>query len=344
MCLPGSPVSCRTGDLTPPASSKASYGPTSWPPAGSAGIKLMLVNARMSDRSFRHWQRVPGFARRILGGFTRIQARGDQDAERLRALGAPHVESLGDLKFAAPPLPVDQAELDRLRNAARAAVPSGWPPARTRARKPLIAAAHRQSPQTHPGLVTIIAPRHPDRGPALAAELGARVARAGQDPPPERTLDRRHDGRTGSVVSACPDCLCRAQPDRARRRPESAGTGSAWDVRSPLGPIPAISPTMWRCCARRAALSRSPMQRAAQFVCAMLDDPDAAQAGGHAAPASAATPTCPLGRPTRCCRCCQPVGGQRAYAGFSADRLRCPISDVRPLPAHARTQGHARLP
>src|ERR1700727_1606330 len=79
------------------------------------GIPLMLVNARMSDRSFGLWQHVPGLARRVLGGFAHVQARGEADAKRLMALGAPHVDSPGDLKFAALPLPVDSAELDRLR-------------------------------------------------------------------------------------------------------------------------------------------------------------------------------------------------------------------------------------
>ena len=75
----------------------------------------MLLNARMSDRSFVRWRLAPRFACRVLDGFALIQARGDQDAERLRALGATHVDSPGDLKFAAPPLPVDAVELDRLK-------------------------------------------------------------------------------------------------------------------------------------------------------------------------------------------------------------------------------------
>ncbi|MDR3532236.1 MAG: 3-deoxy-D-manno-octulosonic acid transferase [Rhodopila sp.] len=146
------------------------------------GIPLMLLNARMSDRSFGHWQRAPGFARQVLGGFARVQARGDQDAERLKALGAGNVESPGDLKFAAPPLPVDQAELDRLK-AALAGRPV-WLAASTHpGEDALIAAAHRAVALTHPGLVTIIAPRHPDRGPALAAELNAPRRAAGQEPP-----------------------------------------------------------------------------------------------------------------------------------------------------------------
>jgi 3-deoxy-D-manno-octulosonic-acid transferase len=148
------------------------------------GIKLMLLNARMSDRSFARWRRVPGFARRVLGGFSLVQARGDADADRLRALGARHVDSPGDLKFAAPPLPVDQAELVRLTQ-----VVNGrpvWLAASTHpGEENLIAAAHRVVAQTHPGLLTIIAPRHPDRGAALAAELLAPRRSAGEGPSPD---------------------------------------------------------------------------------------------------------------------------------------------------------------
>jgi 3-deoxy-D-manno-octulosonic-acid transferase len=146
------------------------------------GIKLMLVNARMSDQSFTQWQRVPGFARRILSGFTRIQARGDKDAERLRALGAAHVECPGDLKFAARPLPVDEVELDRLRKLLGDR--PVWLAASTHpGEEILIAAAHRAVAVSHPGLVTIIAPRHPGRGAALAAQLGCRRRAAAEDPP-----------------------------------------------------------------------------------------------------------------------------------------------------------------
>jgi len=146
------------------------------------GIKLMLLNARMSDRSFARWQLAPAFARQILGGFAHIQARGDQDAERLIKLGAPHVESPGDLKLAAPKLPVDSAELNRLSQAL--AGRPVWLAASTHpGEETQIAAVHREVAATHPGLLTIIAPRHPDRGPALAAALNAPRRTAGQPPP-----------------------------------------------------------------------------------------------------------------------------------------------------------------
>jgi 3-deoxy-D-manno-octulosonic-acid transferase len=146
------------------------------------GIRLMLLNARMSERSFARWRRVPGFARHVLGEFAQIQARGDEDADRLKALGATHVESLGDLKFAAAPLPVDQAELDRLTEAL--AGRPVWLAASTHpGEEALVAAAHRAIAATHPGLLTILAPRHPDRGQALAVELGASRRGAGEGPP-----------------------------------------------------------------------------------------------------------------------------------------------------------------
>ena len=148
------------------------------------GIPLMLLNGRMSDRSFSHWRWAPHFARHILGGFVRVQARSEADADRLRLLGARYVDSPGDLKFAASPLPVDPAELARLT--ALLADRPVWLAASTHpGEEAVVAAAHGMIAATHPGLLTIIAPRHPDRGPALAAGLDAPRRAAGDGPPRE---------------------------------------------------------------------------------------------------------------------------------------------------------------
>lgn len=149
----------------------------------AAGIPLMLINARMSDRSYARWRRAPSIARRLLGSFNRVQARGEQDATRLRALGAGHVECRGDLKFAADPLPVDSAELERLR--ALLGDRPRWLAASTHpGEEALIAEVHRMVAADHPGLLTIVAPRHPQRGPALAVELRAPRRAGGEGPPP----------------------------------------------------------------------------------------------------------------------------------------------------------------
>ena len=148
----------------------------------AAGIPLVLVNARMSDRSFARWRRARGVAQRVLGSFQHIQARGEQDAERLRALGAMSVDCPGDLKFAAPPLPADDVELAHLRSllAGRPV----WLAASTHpGEESLIADAHRIVAATFPNLLTIIAPRHPQRGPALASTLAAPRRAGGEGPP-----------------------------------------------------------------------------------------------------------------------------------------------------------------
>jgi 3-deoxy-D-manno-octulosonic-acid transferase len=146
------------------------------------GIPLLLVNGRLSPRSAAAWARAPGFARAVLGRFPRLLARSDTDADRFRALGAEAVETAGDLKFAAPPLPVDPETLERFRT--HLAGCQIWLAASTHpGEEAQIAAAHRVLAETRPGLLTIIAPRHPDRGAELAAALGAPARSHGAPPP-----------------------------------------------------------------------------------------------------------------------------------------------------------------
>lgn len=145
-------------------------------------IPMMLINGRLSARSLAGWQRAPRLAQYLLGRFARIQARSEEDADRFRALGAPQVRTFGDLKLAAAPLPVDQAELLRLR--AMLAGRPIWLAASTHpGEEERIFAAHRRINVRHPGLLTIIAPRHPERGAEIAALCAAPRRSLGQSPP-----------------------------------------------------------------------------------------------------------------------------------------------------------------
>lgn len=145
------------------------------------GIPMMLVNARMSARSLRGWQRLPGFARQVVGAFDRVQAQSEADAAHLRLLGARHVDAPGNLKLAAPPLHADPVELARLQ--ALIGDRPVWLAASTHPGEEEVAIhVHRALAAAHPGLLTIVAPRHPGRGAAVAAALGAPRRAAGQDP------------------------------------------------------------------------------------------------------------------------------------------------------------------
>jgi 3-deoxy-D-manno-octulosonic-acid transferase len=167
------------------------------------GVRLMLLNGRLSARSQAGWARAPGFARLVVGVFEQIWAQSGADAQRLRALGGRCVTAPGNLKFAAAPLPADPADLERLQ-----ALLGGrprWLAANTHPGEEAIAAAvhHRLLP-SHPGLVTAIAPRHPERGPALAAELGATRRGAGDDPQPGRIWIADRLGEMGLMYRLFP--------------------------------------------------------------------------------------------------------------------------------------------
>ena len=145
------------------------------------GIPVMLINARLSDRSLVRWQRAPGLARLVLSGFARVQPRSEADAERLRTLGCCDLLAPGDLKLAASALPVDESELQRL-----SAILQGrpvWLAASTHeGEDALVVAVHRTLLAEHPGLLTIIAPRHPERGGTILADA---YRSRGDDPPAE---------------------------------------------------------------------------------------------------------------------------------------------------------------
>jgi 3-deoxy-D-manno-octulosonic-acid transferase len=145
-------------------------------------IPLALLNARMSVRSATWWCNAPGFAREILGRFAWVTAQSEADAKRLTSLGALHVTLPGNLKFHAPALEADLAELARLLNLVgdhpRWVAASTHPGDEAR-----IAGIHTRLAPAHPGLITTIVPRHPERGAALAAEFSTRRRALGQDPP-----------------------------------------------------------------------------------------------------------------------------------------------------------------
>ncbi|MFS3134048.1 glycosyltransferase N-terminal domain-containing protein [Gluconacetobacter sacchari] len=150
-----------------------------------AGIPLALLNARLSDRARAGWSRVPGLADRMLGRFAWIAARSTLDATRLRALGAARIGVEGDLKGAAPPLPADPVALARLRGLL-ADRPVWLAAATHEGEEEQIAQAARQIRARHPGLLTLIVPRHPERGPAIAASLDHAPRRAaGREPGPD---------------------------------------------------------------------------------------------------------------------------------------------------------------
>jgi len=152
---------------------------------------LVLVNARMSDRSFRRWQKMPRVIGSLLERFALCLAQTQEDAERLARLGAPRVLMAGNLKFDAAPPPADPRVVAQLSGLV-AGRPL-WLAASTHpGEDDVVVAVHRALAKRHPNLLTIIAPRHPHRGPevaGIAEQAGLRAARRSEGMQPERGTD-----------------------------------------------------------------------------------------------------------------------------------------------------------
>lgn len=136
------------------------------------GIPMLLVNARMSQRSSRRWRLARGIARSLLCRFDRVLAQDEATAAHLAWLGMPadRVEVTGTLKEGSAALPCDETERQRMVAAlGRRPV---WLAASTHdGEEAMAACAHRRAARSAQGLLLILCPRHPERGDAIAAEL-----------------------------------------------------------------------------------------------------------------------------------------------------------------------------
>ena len=165
------------------------------------GVPMALVNARLSARSAGRWRRLPGMARALLGGFRLILAQDRETVERLRRLGA-GARFAGNLKALVAAPDCDAAELSAIRSALgdrrvwlaasthegeEGAMIAAHEALRVGARAAGALPARDVGRGTTPPLL-ILAPRHPERGDAvarLAADAGLSVVRRSEGGLPE---------------------------------------------------------------------------------------------------------------------------------------------------------------
>jgi 3-deoxy-D-manno-octulosonic-acid transferase len=180
-----------------------------WPELMLAMPHLLLINARMSERSYQRHRRHPWYAAWLLAAVEVCLAQSQADAERFRRLGVRDARALGSTKLDAEPLPVNAVHLSRLRQAF--------------AGRPVLLLA-----SSHPGeeqqwleawagcdaasrpVALLLAPRHPQRAPGVrvqAAAQGFTVALwsellAGATPPHPDVVVADVIGEMGVWISA----------------------------------------------------------------------------------------------------------------------------------------------
>jgi 3-deoxy-D-manno-octulosonic-acid transferase len=148
-------------------------------------IPIALINGRISRQSVANWRQAPRFIRGVLGCFRLCLTQTEEEASRFRELGASRVLCHGNLKYSAEPLPVDENEWDRI--SAEITGRPVWLASSTHpGEEDIVAEAHDRIKISHPNLLTIIVPRHPERGSEIAAGLagrGLKVARRSSSDP-----------------------------------------------------------------------------------------------------------------------------------------------------------------
>ncbi|MDW3119251.1 MAG: 3-deoxy-D-manno-octulosonic acid transferase [Roseovarius pacificus] len=140
----------------------------------ATGVPMALLNARISDGSARNWKRFSATARHLLSVFSMIHCQDKRTEGHLRDIGLTHAQVGQNLKSLSGPLPFDAETLDQMRHSIGAR--PVWLASSTHpGEDEIVLEAHRQLLETHPELLLILVPRHPER----AGDIAALIAKAG---------------------------------------------------------------------------------------------------------------------------------------------------------------------
>ena len=134
---------------------------------------FVLLNGRISDRSFDRWCRAKFFITPLLRLFTLCFGQTQEDAHRLEGLGAKQVVCVGNLKFSAVNPPYDGVELNDLL-AQIGSRPRCIAASTHAGEEEMIAGFHNDVKRAFPSFLSVIVPRHPERADELEAMLVSR--------------------------------------------------------------------------------------------------------------------------------------------------------------------------
>ncbi|MEO0328932.1 MAG: lipid IV(A) 3-deoxy-D-manno-octulosonic acid transferase [Pseudomonadota bacterium] len=142
-------------------------------------IPRILVNARMSDRSFKRWNGTSSIGYSLFDNFSHVIAQSDLDAARFRRLGAKQVDISGNLKVDTDSLPYSEDELSGIMK--NVGGRPSWVAVSTHdGEEEAVCNAHQFLKNRTPNVFSIIVPRHPDRSDTITQmiqEKGLQVAR-----------------------------------------------------------------------------------------------------------------------------------------------------------------------
>ena len=134
------------------------------------GTPLLLINARITPKTFKKWRRVKNFAKEIFEKFDLCIASNKESENFLKILGAKNIKNHGNLKFSPIKKNFDKklesSLLDKIKNR------KIWCAASTHYNEEILSAeTHLKVKKQHPNILTIIIPRHIDRVEKISSDL-----------------------------------------------------------------------------------------------------------------------------------------------------------------------------
>lgn len=123
--------------------------------AQKRGAKTLLINARMSDRSFPRYKKIGWFYKQIFKHIDEVYAQTKLDKERLESLGAKNVLVTGNIKLAHLPGVTKEVKKPSALVVCGASTHEG--------EESLILQAFAAFKKEHQEAVLLLAPRHPER-------------------------------------------------------------------------------------------------------------------------------------------------------------------------------------
>ena len=138
----------------------------------SRSIPMVVVNGRISQKSFEQYTKRRSLIEPVLSAFDLCLVQDEMEAERFRKLGARSIRAPGNLKFAAAPLPVNKEALEALNHSLQGR-PCWLLASSFGGEEQMAATVHGRLKRSHPDVLTVIVPRHAHRGDAIFEQLTA---------------------------------------------------------------------------------------------------------------------------------------------------------------------------
>lgn len=168
------------------------------------GVKVVLANARLSERSARGYRRFASLARPMLQQLDLVAAQSDDDAQRLIAIGAPNVQVTGSLKFLVDVdccAPLAAGVFDVIDSSDRTIIIASS----TRlGEEEKVLNAFKRVLEAHPQALLLLVPRHPERFDAVAklvTQMGFTLGRRSKNELLEGTMQVYLGDSMGEMMS-----------------------------------------------------------------------------------------------------------------------------------------------